>query len=90
MFNRIDDIEILLKNSAIDVDAYQFWKDNPVTRRFMLEQELELLKTQGDTSIAARGSIEKVAMACIKNAERCDVLTEVLEWKPNELEENLL
>ncbi len=85
MFNRLDDIEILLKNSAISPDAYQSWRENPVTQRFMLEAEQDLLVTQGDTSPALRDTAEKIALACVKNAERCETLMSVLEWKPEEL-----
>lgn len=88
MFNRLDDIEILLKNSVIGPDAYQAWRQNPVTQRFMLEVEQDLLITQADTSPALRDTVEKIALACVKNAEHCEVLEEVLEWKPHELESN--
>lgn len=86
MNKRLAEIENELKNSNITKDAYELWKDNIVTKRFLLEMEKDLLEAQADASAAWRESIEKIALDCVKNAERCDTLDMVLEWKPDELE----
>jgi len=86
MSKRLAEIENELKNSNITKDAYELWKDNLVTRRFFLEIEEDLIETQADTSPAGRDSIEKIALDCVKNAEHCDTLEMILQWKPDELE----
>jgi len=86
MSKRLAEIEGELKNSNITKDAYELWKENSVTRRFFLEMEQNLIKVQEDTTPAGRDSIEKIALSCVKNAEHCETLEMVLEWKPDELE----
>ena len=80
MNNRIKDVEDELKNIAIEPDAYALWKQNQVTRRFMLEIELDLLETQSKTIMSS--TIEQIAINEIKRSEHAETLEAVLDWNP--------
>lgn len=83
---RIEEIEQALKNSNVSPDAYAEWKDNSVTRRFLLEVEAQLLDTMSDASWAAHGtSCEQIALCSVKNAVAILELERVLEWIPREI-----
>jgi hypothetical protein len=83
---RIEEIERLLKNANTSPDAYAEWKDHSVTRRFMLETELQLLLTMEQTQSAAFGaSCEQIALFSVKSATSCIELERVINWIPEEL-----
>lgn len=83
---RIDEIMQILKNANVSPDAYAEWQDHSVTRRLMLEVELQLLDTMNDAQLAAYGtSCEQIALASVKNAITCMELERVLTWIPGEL-----
>lgn len=81
---RINEIEALLTNSNIEPDQYAMWKENVVTKRLLLEIELELLETRQDYALG--NTVEGVAFKAIRNGQHCETLENVLAWKPNELE----
>lgn len=87
MNNRLNEIEERLNNSAIEKDAYVHWLENPVTQRFMLEIEQDLIMTQSDLTPSQRSTVERIALECVRNAEHCEMLAEILEWKPVELDD---
>jgi hypothetical protein len=81
--NRLDEIDEILKHSNIDSDSYRMWKENAVTKRFMLEIEVDLLETR--IQYPHQVTIEEIAISAIKNGEHCETLESVLTWKPEEL-----
>lgn len=81
--NRLDEIDEILKHSNIDADSYRMWKENAVTKRFMLEIEVDLLETR--IQYPHQVTIEEIAISAIKNGEHCETLESVLTWKPEEL-----
>lgn len=83
--NRIEEIEELLKNANVSPDAFAEWLDHSVTKRMLLEVELQLLDARQDYSAAYGATCESIALASVKNAAICDTLETVLSWKPNEL-----
>lgn len=85
MINRLAQIENEIKNNNVSRDAYEMWKDNSVTKRFLLEIERDLLETRADYSASGRDSIEKIALSCVQNAEHCETLEAVIDWMPDEL-----
>lgn len=64
-------------------DAYLLWKDNEVTRAFMREIK-EGLDDQVKNLIWG-DSIEKVGMNALIRKAKIEVLESVLEWKPEEV-----
>jgi hypothetical protein len=85
MISRLEEIEDLLKNANVDPDAYALWKDHPVTKRFMLGLELELLSEREDLNLGGN-TCELIAIAAVKRMAKCDALEAALTWKPKELE----
>ncbi len=81
---RAEELEIAIKNLQITPDAYAMWKDNIVTKRFMLEAELELLDRRADGTHGA--TCESIALDHVKNCSACDTIENVLAWKPAELQ----
>lgn len=82
--SRLDDIEAELKHFNIDADQYRMWKENIVTKRFLLEIEEDLLRTQ--QLYTHHSTVEEIALNAVRNGEHCETLESVLTWKPNELE----
>jgi len=82
---RTEDIETAIKSLQISPDAYMMWKDNIVTKRFMLEAELELLSRQSDLNFTL-SSMETIAIQGIIRIASCERLEDVLMWKPQELQ----
>lgn len=80
MNKRLDDIEQELKNIVVTSDAFSLWKNNSVTRKFLLEIEKDLLETQAQARTGQ--TIEAIAINEIKRSEHCDTLEAVLEWNP--------
>ncbi len=80
MNKRLDEVEEELKNIAIEPDAYALWKQNIVTRRFLLEIEQDLLETQAQTVMSS--TIEQIAINEIKRSEHAETLEAILEWNP--------
>jgi len=80
MNKRINEIEDELKNMAVEPDAYALWKQNQVTRRLMLEIELDLLETQAQTVMSS--TIEQIAINEIKRSEHAETLEAILDWNP--------
>lgn len=66
-------------------DEYQSWMDNDVTKRFLSEIGQELDRA---TKEQIYGSPEEIIARSHARNEAMDILTNVLEWKPEELEEN--
>jgi len=81
---RTEDIETAIKSLQISSDAYMMWKDNIVTKRFMLEAELELLDRRADVPHGT--TCEAIALDHVKNRSACEQLENVLMWKPQELQ----
>lgn len=88
MLYRIQEIEELLKNSNVTTEAFASWKNHPVTKRFMLELEYDLLSAREDKTAAGRDSLEKIALECVKNAQIQETLEELIAWIPNELKKD--
>jgi hypothetical protein len=67
----------------ISKDAYEMWKDNAVTHRFMEEMKAEL-----KTTIEERifGTHEQMIKAAHERNVAINIFESVLEWKPQELE----
>jgi len=80
MNKRIADIEEELKNIAVEPDAFALWKQNSVTRKFLLEVELGMLETQAKTVI--HSTIEQIAICEIKRSAHVEALKEFLSWNP--------
>lgn len=80
MNKRLDEIEKELINISVTKDQFAIWKDNDVTRRFLLEIEKDLLETQAQTIISS--SIESIAINEIKRSEHAETLEEILDWNP--------
>ncbi len=80
MNKRIDEIDQELKNIVVTSDAFSLWKNNSVTRKFLLEVEKDLLETQAQAR--AGQTIEAIAINELKRSEHCDTLEAVLEWNP--------
>jgi hypothetical protein len=68
----------LESGAPITQDSYDRWLDNECTKRLLAELELEILDSHLDIT-------EENASA--SNAV-IDALTEVLNWKPSELDKN--
>lgn len=83
--SRATDIELLIKNNSVSPDAYAEWLNHSVTRRILLEVELQLLDARQDYSAAYGLTCESIALASVKNAAMCDALEGFLSWKPHEL-----
>ena len=67
-------------------DAYLLWKDNEVTRLFLKEMGDGL----GD-HIKNRGfgkTIEEIGMNALIRKAKIEILEKVLEWKPEEVEDD--
>ena len=84
MNNRDEDLSIAIKNLQISPDAYMLWKDNIVTKRFMIEAELELMDRRADVPHGT--TCEAIALDHVKNRSACEGLENVLMWKPAELQ----
>lgn len=82
--NRLEEIEELLKHSDVTADQYRMWKENIVTKRFLLEIEKGLLETQQE--YPRQSTVEEIALSAVRNGEHCETLESVLTWKPQELE----
>lgn len=80
MNKRLDEIEEELKNIAVEPDAFAIWKQNIVTRRFLLEVEKDLIETQAQTVMSS--TIEQIAINEIKRSEHAETLEAILEWNP--------
>jgi len=80
MNNRLDEVEKELVNISVTKDQFAMWKDNDVTRRFLLEVEKDLLETQQRTTMSA--SIESIAIYEIKRSEHAETLEAILDWNP--------
>jgi len=81
---RDEDLETARKSLQISPDAYMMWKDNIVTKRFMLEAELQLIDYRADVPHGT--TCEAIALAHVKNSSACEQLENVLMWKPQELQ----
>ena len=67
-------------------DAYLLWKDNEVTKAFLREIQEGL-----DDQLKSLGfgkTIEEIAKAAIIRKAKIEVLTKVVEWKPEEVEDD--
>lgn len=67
-------------------DAYALWKDNEVTRLFLKEMREGL-----DGHIENRGfglTIEQIGMNALIRKAKIEILDKVLEWKPEEAEDD--
>ena len=84
MNDQAEYLETAIKSLQISPDAYMMWKDNIVTKRFMLEAELELLDRRADVPHGT--TCEDIALAHVKNSSACEQLENVLMWKPQELQ----
>lgn len=80
--NRLDEIDFALKSNVIDKDALARWKDNVVTKRFLLEIEKDLLETR-EAAIGLSGfDCQKIALRSVQKDAHCEVLEMVLQWNP--------
>ena len=80
MNKRLIEIENETKNIVISKDMFELWKQNDVTRAFLLDLEGLLIETQ---SVSLYGStIESIAITEIKRSTKADTLEEILEWNP--------
>lgn len=84
MNKRLDDIEQELKNINVTKDMFDLWKQNDVTRMFLLDLEGLFLETQAQPSYGQ--TIEQIAIQEIKRSTRADVIEEILEWNPTDSE----
>ncbi len=77
---RVQQIEDELKNLHVDKDMYNLWKENEVTRMFLLEMEKKYLDVTLSTSPG--GSIESIAIFEICRKSESETLEDVLSWEP--------
>ena len=78
------DLETAIKATQISPDAYAMWRDNIVTKRFMLEMEAELMSRRA--SWPSGSTCEAIALAHVGNSAACMTLEDMIEWKPAELQ----
>ena len=67
-------------------DAYLLWKDNEVTRSFLNEMR-EGLKSHIESHGMGK-SIEEIGMNALIRKAKIEILEKVLEWKPEEVEDD--
>ena len=70
----------------LNKDAYLLWKDNEVTRSFLNEMRNGL-----KSHVENRGfgkTIEEIGMSALIRKAKIEILEKVLEWKPEEAEDD--
>lgn len=77
---RLEQIENELKSIAITKDMYELWKQNDVTRAFLLDLEGMLIDAQSQSTFGS--TIEAIAISEIRRASTVSAYQEVLEWNP--------
>lgn len=80
MNKRLDQIEHELKNISITKDMFELWKQNDVTRAFLLDLEGSLIEAQAQASFGH--TIEQIAITEIKRSTIASTYEKVLEWNP--------
>ena len=66
-------------------EAYLLWKDNEVTRQFLKEIQEGMADHVKDKCYGA--TVEKAGMNAIIRKAKIEVFEKVLEWKPQEAED---
>lgn len=69
----------------LNKDAYLLWKDNEVTRSFLNEMR-EGLKSHIESHGFGK-TIEEIGMNALIRKAKIEILEKVLEWKPEEVED---
>lgn len=77
---RLEQIENELKSIAITKDMYEVWKQNDVTRAFLLDLEGMLIDSQSQSTFGS--TVEAIAISEIRRASTVSAFQEVLEWNP--------
>lgn len=83
MISALEELDVKISQNQIPQDAYDAWKDNPVTRRFMLDMYYQILES-ALTNLPGL-TTEELARSAIKRNEEKDCLEAVIDWKPQEL-----
>jgi hypothetical protein len=68
---------------TVSNDAFEMWKDNEVTHRFMEEMRIALNEAVNERIF---GTHENMIKAAHERNEAINIFESVLEWKPQELE----
>ncbi len=70
----------------LNKDAYLLWKDNEVTRSFLNEMR-EGLKSHVENHGFGK-NLEEIGMNALIRKAKIEILEKVLEWKPEEVEDD--
>mgnify|MGYP000046219693 FL=1 len=70
----------------LNKDAYLLWKDNEVTRSFLNEMR-EGLQSHVENHGFGK-NLEEIGMNALIRKAKIEILEKVLEWKPEEVEDD--
>jgi len=86
MLDPLIQIVINHKSQAISKEAYQAWKDNPVTRQLLYDVANATLESLVDP-IPKMPTIAEVGALAVEREASRDAAMTVIEWSPSEVEE---
>lgn len=73
---------LISQKQAISQEEYDSWREHPVTRRLMIEIQIDMLET---ATPKAHGGVESCGMMAARDTAHYECLEEVFKWKPEEL-----
>lgn len=78
-------LELELSQIPIDKDEFHRWKDLKVTRRFMLEMQIELMEERETVIGQCDFNTNEIALRTAQKEAYCEIMQSVIEWNPSEV-----